>query len=55
MVWYNIIIMWRKRQDDVKLITKKNTSKEKFKRNGVYGNKHIRALEFIKNNKKDKK
>ena len=47
--------MGRKSQDDVKRRTKKNTAKEKFKRNGVYGNKHIRALEFIKNNKKDKK
>lgn len=47
--------MGRKNQDDVKRRTKKNTAKEKFKRNGVYGNKHIRALEFVKDNKKKNK
>ena len=47
--------MGRKSQDDVKRRTKKNTAKEKFKRNGVYGNKHKRALEFVKDNKKKNK
>lgn len=47
--------MGRKSQDEVKRRTKKNTAKEKFKRNGVYGNKHIRTLEFVKENKKKNK
>ena len=52
--------MGRKGQDDVKRRTKKNTAKEKMKRNGVYSQKHIRALDLLKtkhengNNKKGK-
>lgn len=40
--------MGRKSQDDVKRRTKKNTAKEKMKRNGVYSQKHIRALDSLK-------
>ena len=40
--------MGRKSQDDVKRRTKKNTAKEKMKRNGVYSQKHIRALDTLK-------
>ena len=40
--------MGRKSQDDIKRRTKKNKAKEKMKRNGVYSQKHIRALDTLK-------
>ena len=46
--------MGRKDSTDFKRRTKKNSAIEKKKRNGKYGEKHIRSLEQIKN-KRDKK
>tara|TARA_Y100001970_G_C14256187_1_gene875557 strand:+ start:3729 stop:3869 length:141 start_codon:yes stop_codon:yes gene_type:complete len=46
--------MGRKDSSDLKRRTKKNSAIEKKKRNGNYGQKHIRAQERLKD-KRDKK
>ena len=44
--------MVRKDKEDFKRKTKKNTSIEKKKRNGNYGQKHIRSQEKLKDKNK---
>lgn len=43
--------MGKKSQEDYKRKTKKNSKKEKQKKNGIYSQKHIRIKEKLNKNK----
>jgi hypothetical protein len=46
--------MGKKNQEDYKRRTKKNSKKEKEKRNGIYSQKHIRIHEKMDKKTKEK-